>query len=704
MSDASQCSTSWTEPSSPFAVPSDLNPLFIPFKLSNYLFLVGTSSSSPDTVSIYYHNLNNYTSLLSSLYNTAGTQTDSKLFRSELNNVVSSPSSLHWHLISPENEQTSIFNDSLYPFLSYPSTWFVDESSNDLYIVSPIGTDYESTNSESLWRLHLDIKTDPFPSPNTASPEPVDISYFWHNVSTLLFPVTSSCVIFDDELQTAFLFGGMDSDGQSTNVVQSYNLRDGTWTALSSMTSPRRLSACSPSDNGYIYVFGGNVHDHYGTVERYDIANDEWYPLDDDQEIFPFPRYATSAVQLKQSIYIIGGLIHNDAATSRIGIFDIDSESLNICSDPNHTLPYNRGAATSLVISDTIWTFGGYTDGVTNGNSGNIQYDNTITIGWSESESATAYSVDTVMTNDGSNHSAQTMEEGDVSGDVSGNGVSSKQVHVFGSLSVDSVLVGVLAVIAVLLMVICAYYIMLHVVMRRVKAQEDGTTNPKTNRGGIQSADSSNSTLLEIGDKSQAMAITQMAVEMQHMMEMKKRIRSRTDRSPRLHSDAHNSSCSLDGSERGGTRSHTPTFAEHYAVNHNVYRDYQPIPMNSFVESGTGSSALHDSYRARDHIPSITAKSSTPFQPTPSPFHVAPVSNGRSNTPFEALQKQQVIQWLRDKGIRCTFLCKFYTQTLRHCAVWCLFQFGILIEIEMKEHNECVLLMNVYIESIDTLH
>merc|ERR1719295_707303 len=223
------------------------------------------------------------------------------------------------------------------------------------------------------------------------------------------------------------------------------------------------------------------------------------------------------------------------------------------------------------------------------------------------------------------NHSvtAQMLEydtyNADSDGSVSAS--SSQKVHVFGSLSVDSVLVGVLAVIAVLLMVICAYYIMLHVVMRKVKAQEDSSNsegNGKNRRdGGIQSADSSNSTLLEMGDKAQAMRIQQMAVEMQHMMEMKKRMKGHKEGSPGLcglgphglHSDAHHPSLSSDRSDFAGTRSRTPTFADHYTVNNNVYRDYQPIPLNSYIESTVDRSAMNQDLSSRYQIPSITAQS-----------------------------------------------------------------------------------------------
>eukprot|EP01083_Nonionella_stella_P227897 808123_1 len=80
------CDTSWTETSSTFRIPTEIDSIFIPFKLSNYLFIIGYSSNQ-ENVLIYYHNLNNYTSLLSSLYDKPNM--NYKSFKSEINNFIS---------------------------------------------------------------------------------------------------------------------------------------------------------------------------------------------------------------------------------------------------------------------------------------------------------------------------------------------------------------------------------------------------------------------------------------------------------------------------------------------------------------------------------------------------------------------------------------------------------------------------------------
>merc|ERR1719474_1898798 len=103
---------------------------------------------------------------------------------------------------------------------------------------------------------------------------------------------------------------------------------------------------------------------------------------------------------------------------------------------------------------------------------------------------------------------------------------------------------------------------------------------------------------------------------MQQMMELKRKMMVQQGVKERSRTDAHNSS-STERSELVGTRSRTPTFAEQYAVNNNVYRDYQPVPMNSYIEEER--SAVQD-ISARYQIPSITAQSSSPFQPQPAQF------------------------------------------------------------------------------------
>ena len=153
-----ECDTSWTDITSTFTIPDKINSLFIPFKLSNYLFIIGTSTMNEEIL-IYYHNLNNYTSLLSSLYDKS--KLDFKLFKNELNKIVSRP--LKWNLLSKEKQLFSESNDTIYPFLAYPSTYFLDERSNDIYIIAPIKISKDETISNSLnaelWKLHIDIKS-----------------------------------------------------------------------------------------------------------------------------------------------------------------------------------------------------------------------------------------------------------------------------------------------------------------------------------------------------------------------------------------------------------------------------------------------------------------------------------------------------------------------------------------------------------------
>lgn len=370
---AMECDTSWTHATSTFKIPNEIDSLFIPFKLSNYLFIIGTSTTND--VLIYYHNLNNYTSLLSSLYDKS--QIDYNSFKKQLNDVVSK--SLSWNLLKSDKQLFSKSNDSIYSFLSYPSTFFVDELSNDIYIVSPINKNTNSFNSE-LWKLHIDIRESLLPS--IESPN-VDMSFYWENMAESLYDLSSSCVVYDQSRDTAFMFGGITQNGYLSNKVQAYHVLNETWTSLANMISPRRLSACSIFNDSFIYVFGGNELEDYGTVEIYDIKNNRWTQLNSDEIQFPFSRYATSAIQLQKQnlIYIIGGMVNYNVATSRIGVFNPSNQTLEICKTANNSLQYKRGAATSLVISDTIWTFGGLSQ-----LNENLQFDPSITIGISYSE------------------------------------------------------------------------------------------------------------------------------------------------------------------------------------------------------------------------------------------------------------------------------------------------------------------------------
>jgi len=127
-------------------------------------------------------------------------------------------------------------------------------------------------------------------------------------------------------------------------------------------------------------------------------------------------------------------LLNYDTATSRIGIFDPYNNSLEICKESNNTLPYNRGAATSLVIADTIWTFGGYS----NLNGNNLQFDPTITIGISYNE----YLYD--------------VQEHINPNLIDNNGNESNVHSVFGIITID---IAIIVLIVSLYCLLCMYFL-----------------------------------------------------------------------------------------------------------------------------------------------------------------------------------------------------------------------------------------------------
>eukprot|EP01084_Bolivina_argentea_P033785 62466_1 len=146
--------------------------------------------------------------------------------------------------------------------------------------------------------------------------------------STLLQPVDSSCMTVSNH--QLFIIGGIKltiSTTNATNIVQSYNIINNTWTLKSSMSVARTHHGCVNIDN-HIYALGGvttpKTEYNAKSIEKYFVDTDEWLLL--NVTLLKGIAYH-QCVYITSYIYCMGGLYYpsvsyDDLSTTNIIIFD----------------------------------------------------------------------------------------------------------------------------------------------------------------------------------------------------------------------------------------------------------------------------------------------------------------------------------------------------------------------------------------------
>lgn len=102
-----------------------------------------------------------------------------------------------------------------------------------------------------------------------------------------------------------YVCGGQNEEGQSSNIAQRYDPKDGTWEDLPCMNCARRYAAVAVLGRR-LYMIGGNCGGELPGCrnEYYDPKTSEWV----DIAITAHQRFAAAAAALSGKIYVCGGL------------------------------------------------------------------------------------------------------------------------------------------------------------------------------------------------------------------------------------------------------------------------------------------------------------------------------------------------------------------------------------------------------------
>ncbi len=141
--------------------------------------------------------------------------------------------------------------------------------------------------------------------------------------------------------------------------------------ALTPGSTPRAMHAASISQDGRIYIFGGNsTSGPLADLWQYDIITSQWKMLTPTGSP-PAPRQQASAVFYDNKIYFFGGwngnlsqpIYYNDVWSYSINTNSRDANEWKLVRGASNSanVPQGRGGHTAVVYGDGMYVFGGVT-------------------------------------------------------------------------------------------------------------------------------------------------------------------------------------------------------------------------------------------------------------------------------------------------------------------------------------------------------
>jgi N-acetylneuraminic acid mutarotase len=152
-----------------------------------------------------------------------------------------------------------------------------------------------------------------------------------------------------------YSMGGYDASFNITGVVNAYDPRTNTWSAVAAMPTPRVSFAATLGPDGRIYAIGGYAATggYTGAVEAYDANSNSWSTVTS----MATPRaYLGAAVAGDGRIYAVGGYVTSVMTT--VEVYDIPTGTW--VSGPDLTTPRYVHCVTAGK-DGRVYAIGGYT-------------------------------------------------------------------------------------------------------------------------------------------------------------------------------------------------------------------------------------------------------------------------------------------------------------------------------------------------------
>jgi N-acetylneuraminic acid mutarotase len=181
---------------------------------------------------------------------------------------------------------------------------------------------------------------------------------FWTNASPM--PTPRSEITATRLGDTIYVFGGFDTSGQPTDIVEAYSVKDNTWSQVAPLPHALHHTAAS-SFNGKIYVVGGYLDSQWTPSNRlfiYDPLTNQWQ----EGKSMPTARGALTANFINGILYAVGG--HQSFTNDGILATNEAYDPLSDTWTSKIPMPTARHHAASAVADGKLYVIGGRIVGI----------------------------------------------------------------------------------------------------------------------------------------------------------------------------------------------------------------------------------------------------------------------------------------------------------------------------------------------------
>jgi N-acetylneuraminic acid mutarotase len=177
-----------------------------------------------------------------------------------------------------------------------------------------------------------------------------------------------------------YVIGGFDESGDTSDVVEIYNVKNNSWISIAPMPQAVHHAAAASYD-GKIYVVGGFISREWIPSDQlfiYDPIKDQWT----EGNTMPTPRGALNALFVNGTLYAIGGHAGDRTFNTNEAYDPVTNTWISKTS-----MPTGRNHAASAAVDNKIYVVGGRTVGISARVNVNVNemYD-TQTGKWTELE------------------------------------------------------------------------------------------------------------------------------------------------------------------------------------------------------------------------------------------------------------------------------------------------------------------------------
>ncbi len=172
---------------------------------------------------------------------------------------------------------------------------------------------------------------------------------------------------------TIYVMGGgfKKEDGRFKflTTVEAYFPKEDRWETQPSLLQPHDYPACAVVD-GLIYIIGGHHPDAteggpqtdpaFSFTESWDTSLHPWQEV----SAMPTPRFAASAVEVDQKLWVLGGVAATPEGFLEYDLVEVFDPKTSTWSRSSQGLSSSSAGQGAVVLNHRLYVFGGFREGI----------------------------------------------------------------------------------------------------------------------------------------------------------------------------------------------------------------------------------------------------------------------------------------------------------------------------------------------------